>query len=396
MEKAINKYIRLFFFIFIALSQGKILTNSYAVAVDQKPQYQSMRILFMIKRFPWYTKSIIVNQLVGLLCRGHDVYLFAKTKMNDYKLDSALDNYNFSQRVYYEKLPDDLHTYDVIIFQSGVLAKEFCGIKKKYGLKAKLVTFLRGSDITNKREASYRAYRKLFACGDLFLPVCAYFRSRLLVLGCDLKKIVVHYSGIDCSKFSLTACSVQKNRIRIISVGRLIEKKGLKYAIKAVAKLVKTYPSIKYAIVGDGNKRSNLTRLIKSLGVSDNIRLVGWKAQNEIVQLLQQSDIFVLPSVTSSIGSQEGIANALKEAMLIGLPVVTTYGAGTAELVDDDKNGLLVPQKNVTALVKAIRDLIDHPKKRDVLGRAGRKKVKKMFDSKKLNQQLEQLLLGLL
>ena len=196
-----NKYIRLFFFIFIALYQGKVLTNSYAVAVDQNPQYQSMRILFVINRFPWYTKSIIVNQLVGLLCRGHDVYLFAKTKMNNYKLDSALDIYNFSQRVYYEKLPDDLHTYDVIIFQSGALAKEFCGIKKKYGLKAKLVTFLRGSDITNKREASYRAYRKLFACGDLFLPVCAYFRRRLRALGCDPKKIVVHYSGIDCLKF---------------------------------------------------------------------------------------------------------------------------------------------------------------------------------------------------
>ena len=391
-----NKYIHLFFFIFVALSQGKVLTNSHVVAMKQKPQYQSMRILFVIGRFPWYTKSIIVNQLVGLLDRGHDVHLFAKIKMNDYKLDSALDNYNFSQRVYYEKLPDDLHTYDVIIFQSGILAKEFCGIKKKYGLKAKLVTFLRGSDVTNKREALCRAYKKLFSCGDLFLPVCDYFRRCLLALGCDPKKIIVHYSGIDCSKFPLTEYPLQKNRIRIMSVGRLIEKKGLRYAIEAVTKLVRKYPFIEYVIVGGGYERANLTQLINNLGVSDNIRLVGWKTQNEIIQLLHQSDIFVLPSVTAPNGSQEGIANALKEAMLIGVPVVSTYGAGTAELVANGKNGLLVPQKNVMVLVKAIQDLIIHPKKRDRLGRAGREKVLMMCDSITQNREFESLLLGLL
>ena len=124
--------------------------------------------------------------------------------------------------------------------------------------------------------------------------------------------------------------------------------------------------------------------------------MVGWKTQNEIIQLLQQSDIFVLPSVTAPNGSQEGIANALKEAMLIGVPVVSTYGAGTAELVANGKNGLLVPQKNVMVLVKAIQDLIIHPKKRDRLGRAGREKVLMMCDSITQNREFESLLLGLL
>jgi len=181
-----------------------------------------------------------------------------------------------------------------------------------------------------------------------------------------------------------------------MSVGRLIEKKGLRYAIEAVAKIVRKYPFIEYVIVGDGYERANLKRLIRNLDVNDNVQLVGWKTQNEIVQLLQQSDIFVLPSVTSCIGSQEGIANALKEAMLIGVPVITTYGAGTAELVANGKNGLLVPQKNVMALVKAIQDLIIHPKKRDRLGRAGREKVLMMCDSITQNREFETLLLGLL
>ena len=122
---------------------------------------------------------------------------------------------------------------------------------------------------------------------------------------------------------------------------------------------------------------------------------MGWNSHDAIVKLLHKSHIFVLPSITAQNGTEEGIANALKEAMLSGLPVVTTYHGGNIELIDD-RTGLLVPQRDVDLLVKSIECLITQPEKRRTFGRAGRKKVLKMFDSKKLNQQLEHLLLGLL
>ncbi len=391
-----NKCIQLFFFVFVALSQGKVLTNFHAIAMDQKPQYKSMRILFMINRFPWYTKSMIVNQLVGLLDLGHDVHLFAKEKMNGYQLDSAFKKYNFSKNIYYKNFPKDLNSYDIIVFQDGNIAKEFCHIKQKYGLTAKLVTFFRGADVTNKNQALSNRYKNLFDCGNCFLPVCEYFSFRLRVLGCPVEKIAVHYSGVDCKKFVFHGRIGSKNKICLMSVGRLVEKKGLRYAIEAVAKLVKKYPKIKYIIVGDGKERANLTRLIKKLGVQNNVKLLGWKTQEAIVKLLHESDIFVLPSITTSSGSEEGIANALKEAMLCGVPVISTFHAGTIELIDNDVTGLLVQQRDVMSLVKAIKNLIDHPHKRKAFSRAGRKKVERMFDSKRLNQQFESLLLGLL
>jgi len=190
-------------FIFVSLNRPESTTwekndkSAYSVSKSDK---KIMRILVVVDRFPWYTKQVIINQITGLLDRGHDVHVYSKVEMKDYRMDDSLKKY-LANRVYYEKLPSDLGSYDIIIFQYGSLGREFYTIRKQFNLKAKLVTFFRGSDVTSPRE--HNQYLGLFQEGDLFLPICEYYKFRLTLLGCDPNKMVVQYSGVDCSKFKL-------------------------------------------------------------------------------------------------------------------------------------------------------------------------------------------------
>jgi len=359
-----------------------------------KSDKKIMRILVVLDRFPWYTKQVIINQITGLLDRGHDVHVYSKVEMKDYRMDDSLKKY-LANRVYYEKLPSDLGTYDIIIFQYGNLGEEFYNMRKKFNLKAKLVTFFRGSDVTSPSKNNQ--YLKLFQEGDLFLPICEYYKFRLILLGCDPNKMVVQYSGVDCSKFNLKKreFSLRKN-INITSVGRLIERKGFSYLINAFANLLKQYPNVSYTIVGDGSDRKNIEQQIKKLGIENKVKLLGWKTQNEITEILYNSHIFLSPSVTTRKGGKDAPINVLKEAMLTGLPVISSYHGGIVELVDRNISGLLVPERDVSALIDGVKYLLANPKQCVALGEAGRKKVKKLFDMEKLNDQLEKILLNLL
>lgn len=351
-----------------------------------------MRILIFIDRFPWYTKQVIVNQIIGLLDRGHDVYIYSKVKMEKYKMNSTLEKY-LTNRIYYEKLPSDLSSYDIIIFQYGNLAEEFYTLRKKHKIKAKLVTFFRGSDVTCPRKN--HQYAKLFEEGDLFLPICEYYKFRLILLGCDPKKMAVQYSGVNCSQFTFKKRFFSRKDINITSIGRLIERKGFPYLISSIAHLLKEYPNINYTIVGDGPERDNIEKQVKKLGIANKVKLLGWKTQDKIKKILYNSHIFLAPSVTTRKGGQDAPVNVLKEAMLTGLPVVASYHGGIIELVDKS-TGLLVPERDVPALVESVKYLLKNQKQCITLGEAGRKKVKELFDMEKLNDRLEKILLDLL
>jgi len=206
--------------------------------------------------------------------------------MPNYPISDSLKKY-LAHRVYYQKLPPDLHTYDIIIFQYGDLGGEFFGLRKKFNLKAKLVTFFRGADVTSPKENN--KYAALFKEGDLFLTSCGYYKYRLVLLGCDQKKIIVQHSGIDCSKFKFKEREFPpKETINIMSVSRLIEKKGLPYVIEAIACLVKEYPTIKYTIIGDGPEHKKIEPQIKDLKIGDKVTLLGWKPQHEIIKYVNR------------------------------------------------------------------------------------------------------------
>lgn len=176
--------------------------------------------------------------------------------------------------------------------------------------------------------------------------------------------------------------------VRIVTTGRLTGKKGIEYGIRAVAKLLKAGRNIRYDIIGDGPLKENLERLIEHLGVGSAVRLLGWKQQQEIIEILTEAQLFVAPSVTSKEGDQDAPVNVLKEAMAMGIPVIGTRHGGIPELVEDYVSGLLVPERDSESLADKLDYLLDHPQVWLAMGRAGRLRVEQDYDINKLNDHL--------
>jgi colanic acid/amylovoran biosynthesis glycosyltransferase len=260
-------------------------------------------------------------------------------------------------------------------------------------IKGKLITSFRGYDISwYVKACGEDVYDELFAKGDFFLANCEFFRQRAIKLGCDDKKIVVHGSGIDCSRFTYKPRYPHPDgKIRIATTGRLVEKKGIEYGIRAVAKVANFHQNIEYNIIGDGHLKEHLQQVISQLNVADKVKLLGWKNQKEIIEILDDTHLFVAPSVTAEDGNQDAPVNTLKEAMAMGLPVIGTLHGGIPELVEDGISGFLVPERDVDAIAQKLNYFIEHPEVWEQMGRAGRVYVEEHYDINRLNDELVEI-----
>ena len=172
------------------------------------------------------------------------------------------------------------------------------------------------------------------------------------------QEIGVIYNGIDVSEFEPNLDNTCDNEIRIVCVSRLIERKGINYLIEAVEKLKDK--QIQLILVGEGNQEDTLKKLVDDLKISDKVDFKGYVGHDQIAEIYRNSDIFVLPSLN------EGMSNALLEALAAGLPVIVTDTGGTSELLDG--NGVLIPMGDSEAITEAIRGFVDDPEGRRQMG----------------------------
>ena len=161
-------------------------------------------------------------------------------------------------------------------------------------------------------------------------------------------------------------------------------------------KLENANQRVEYKIIGEGPLRDNLERLIQDLKAGETVKLLGGRDEQEIHAILDHSDIFMAASVTAKDGNQDGQINVLKEAMAVGLPVVSTQHGGIPELVQDGVSGFLVPERDTDALAEKLSFLIQHQELWPQMGRAGRATVEKNYDSDKLNDELVEIYTRLL
>ncbi|HFC53790.1 MAG TPA: colanic acid biosynthesis glycosyltransferase WcaL [Gammaproteobacteria bacterium] len=285
---------------------------------------------------------------------------------------------------------------EVIHCQFGTLGPIALHLKRLGATDARLVVSFRGYDVTKYPKTHPGVYRDLFKHADLCLPVSEALGRCLEEMGCAREKWLVHHSGIDCRKWKFSGRKLERDEpVRVLTVGRLVEKKGVEYAIRAVARLLESDHDVRYTIVGDGPLRQSLEALITDLGIAHMVELAGWKSHEEVLRLLQRAHILLAPSVTASTGDQEGIPNSLKEAMALGLPVIGTTHGGIPELVEDGVSGLLVPERDVESLAEALERLTSQPELWPAMGRAGRKHVEAEFDREVLNDLLVQMYRGI-
>ena len=364
------------------------------VLMPSAHEVRRIKVLMIVPSFPKIHDICMLNQITGLIDRFLDVTIYAPKLGDTSKMQEDVIKYDLlSRTIVSEALPENLNDYDIVVFQLGHKA---VNIKKTHNFIGKVVICLRGYDITGFIKENPHAYDEFFETCDLFLPVCESFKIILEGLGCDPKKILIHYSGIDCSRFAFKQRPLpQEGPINILSAGRFVEKKGFMYSIIAVARLIRQYPRMRYTIIGDGELKKHHRKLIKKLGMKGKIKLINWLTHDEYIKVLDKSHIFIVPSVTARDNDQEGIPNVLKEAMAMGLVVIATDHSGNRELIIDKISGFLVPERNSAAIIRSVEYILHHPESLIAMQLTARDMVDKNFDNKIVNDKLEKIFLHL-
>jgi glycosyltransferase involved in cell wall biosynthesis len=183
--------------------------------------------------------------------------------------------------------------------------------------------------------------------------------------------------GVDLERFPATPSPPPAAEVRLLAVGRLVEKKGFEVLVEAMAGLP---PTIRLDLVGDGPGLEGLRAAIARHALGTRVRILGGVTHAELPAHYARTDVVVVPSVVDRHGDRDGLPNVILEAMASGRPVVATTVGAIAAGVQHGETGLLVPPADPAALADAICALAHDPERRTAFGRAARDRVEADFD----------------
>ncbi len=406
-----------------------------------------MKVGFFLLKFPLSSETFVLNQITAFIDMGFEVEIVALQKGDTQNTHAAWTKYNLAARTRW--LQDEptgkvaklrhrasqtlrgihrkntwqalnLKRYgaesrnlilsaicgqvatpfraDVFIAYFGPAGVTAAKLRELGVIRGKIATIFHGIDISSREVLNHYTpeYQQLFRRGDLMLPISDLWAGRLQKMGCPREKIAVSRMGVDMTRFSPRPVKAPATPLEIISVARLTEKKGLHVAIEACRQLKEQGMAFRYRILGIGPWERRLRTLIEQYQLEDVVEMPGFKPSHEVKAMLDDADVFLLPSVTGADGDMEGIPVALMEAMAVGIPVVSTLHSGIPELVEADKSGWLVPENDARALAQRLAAFsqLDTNELAPVIKRA-REKVEHDFNQQVINRELASLLQAL-
>jgi glycosyltransferase involved in cell wall biosynthesis len=225
---------------------------------------------------------------------------------------------------------------------------------------------------------------------DLRLGLCASteLMSLLSELGVDRRRLRVHRLGIDLSRFAFEPA---RDRREVLMVGRLVEKKGFEYGLQAFARALSRGIDARLTIVGDGDRRGRLERAARELGVAERVAFVGSQTNEEVARRMARASVLLAPSVVARDGNRESGLIVVKEASAAGtVPIATRHG-GIPDSIDDGRTGFLVEERDASSMAERLARVLGDEPLRLRLAAAGRAKMEREFDNRKLIAALEDI-----
>ena len=285
----------------------------------------------------------------------------------------------------------------VILCHFGYLALRLLPTAKELGIP--LVVHFHGLDVSSMlRHWPYRwsLKRHLPSFAEIIV-VGIHQRDWVKAQGIDSRRIHLIPCGVPTGEFAAKAdYGRETEAVEFIAVSRLVETKGLDYALQAFAGVYRDKPASRFTIVGDGPERERLERLADEFNLREAVTFTGVLEPANIHNALIRADIFLQHSVISSNGATEGFGVSVAEASSSGLPVVCSDSTGIRDQVVSGTTGYLVPQRDVAAMRDKMMLLADNPDLRLALGQAGRQHMIRNFDTQGQIDKLERVLLGVL
>lgn len=393
------------------------------------PHPEAPKIAYVLKRFPRFSETFILNELLAHEAAGAEVLVFSLRRPPEEPRHARLADLK-AQVIYLDgikgaEMPQ--RDGDTTLFsgktdgQQGrlcaqaaavaqaALAQGLVHLHAHFGSDATTVALLAAramggtfsftahardiwhTYVTPEADAAMRRAKLAQAAFAVTVSEsnAAHLRSLCPEAAARIRRL---YNGIDLRAFLPVDPKAQRPE-RIIAVGRLVEKKGFADLLDACALLRDRRLAFALDIVGDGPLDAELRARIDRLDLGAHVTLCGPLPQEALIARMAEARMAVLPCIVTPSGDRDGLPTVLLEAMARGLPVVTTTVAGGPEIVEHGVTGLLCRPEKPAMLAEALADLLAHPDRASDMGRAGRARAERLFDLTTNAGRLREMLL---
>lgn len=399
------------------------------------------KIVFKLREFPHLSETFILAQIITAINCGYDVSLLVvelldfeaskqksliekyqidkKIIIEDYKIPKnkflrlvkwlTLLMFNFKDINYIIQFYRENTKFSLTWLYQWVFYKQFNKVAifhvqygtssttlaklKKTGYKPSLVVTFHGHDAffpINGFIPNNGYYDNLFKYGDLITVNTPYLANIITELGCPKEMIMTVPVGVDTDFFYPKKTQISVKKCKLISVGRLSIVKGHIYAFESVRKLEQEGYNIELTVVGEGPERVKLENYIRKNNLFDSIVLVGAKSQEEVRELLWESDIFLFPSVSLHNGkSTETQGLATIEAMACGLPAVVFDSGGVKYTLENGVSGFICDEFDTDCMCSKVKILIENRDKLIAMGNQAIDFIKQNYSQKMIDKKWE-------
>ncbi|PCH91669.1 MAG: hypothetical protein COB85_08845 [Bacteroidetes bacterium] len=398
-----------------------------------------MRIAYILGSFPSISEIFILNEIVLLKKKDIHIQIISINK-SDTVLENDICNLQVNTiypptffsfiilktnllyllkrpRVYFKTIVQSINSYPVLPFQLlKNLRNFFNGVYFTYQLRDQDIEHIHAHFASQPTciamiisELSEIAFSFTAHAHDIytdkkgelsvkinrakFVITCTAYNKEFLgrLAHQSTAKIYHIYHGLDVSTWPFRIPHITKNPVQILTVARLVKKKGITYLLKALKILLDKGYSVQCTIIGKGPLSRDLVQQSINANISENVKFINALSPREIKHYYFEADVFILPSTVAEDGDMDGLPNVLMEALATGVPVISTTISAIPELVEHEQTGLLVPEKNVEAIVDTFLKLMANYELFSSIAINGRKKMVEEFDIEKSTEKLKNI-----